>query len=52
MKRYEEELREYLTNKHSGILSQIREEKKLTDDIKGKLSEALKEFAAVFEVAE
>lgn len=50
--RYESELLEFLKNKFSGILSQIRDEKKLTDDIKSKLDEALKEFAAVFVVVE
>ena len=50
VKRYEAELKEYLMNQHSALLNQIRDEKKMTDDIKEKLNAALKEFAAIFQV--
>lgn len=50
VKRYEAELKEYLMNQHSALLNQIRDEKKMTDDIKEKLKAALKEFAAIFQV--
>ncbi len=49
VKRYEAELKEYLSNQHSALLNQIRDEKKMTDDIKEKLKAALKEFAAIFQ---
>ncbi len=50
VKRYEAELKEYLSNKHLVLLNQIRDEQKMTDEIKKKLNSVLKEFSAIFQV--
>ena len=46
--RYETELSAFMKDKHGALLAEIREKKQITDDIKGKLSAALKEFNGVF----
>ena len=46
--RYETELSAYMRDRHGALLAEIRDKKQITDDIKGKLSAALKEFNGVF----
>jgi F-type H+-transporting ATPase subunit alpha len=46
--RYEEELIEYMRSKNNSLLDKIRDEKKITDDVKTPLVAALDEFKAVF----
>jgi F-type H+-transporting ATPase subunit alpha len=46
--RYETELSAYMKDRHGALLAEIRDKKQITDDIKGKLSAALKEFNGVF----
>jgi F-type H+-transporting ATPase subunit alpha len=46
--RYETELSAYMKDRHGSLLAEIRDKKQITDDIKGKLSAALKEFNGVF----
>ena len=46
--RYETELASFMKDKHGALLAEIRDKKQITDDIKGKLSSALKEFNGIF----
>jgi len=46
--RYETELAAFMKDKHGSVLSEIREKKQITDEIKAKLSAALEEFKGVF----
>jgi F-type H+-transporting ATPase subunit alpha len=46
--RYETELAAFMKDKHGSLLSEIREKKQITDEIKAKLSAALEEFKGVF----
>tara|TARA_B100000749_G_scaffold122825_1_gene93897 strand:+ start:140282 stop:141793 length:1512 start_codon:yes stop_codon:yes gene_type:complete len=46
--RYEKELLEFLKSKHSGLLSKVRSEGKVSDDLKAEMKKALDEFKAVF----
>lgn len=48
VKRFENELIEFLQSKHKTILSAIAEKKKIDDEIKTNLVGALKEFKAIF----
>jgi F-type H+-transporting ATPase subunit alpha len=48
LQRYERELYNFLEAKHAGVLQAIREKKEITDDVKGKLDGALRDFAAIF----
>ena len=52
VKRYEKELVEFLRTKHKNVLDLVREQKKLTDDVKTALVTALDEFKAVFKPTE
>ncbi len=47
-KEFEAELIEFIKNKYNGILDKIRSEKKMNDEIKSELKDALEEFKAVF----
>ena len=48
VKRYEAELVEFLQQKHSSVLTDIREKQKLSDDVKANLVSALDEFKSIF----
>jgi F-type H+-transporting ATPase subunit alpha len=50
LQRYERELYGFLESKHPNVLSGIRDKKELTDEVKGALDTALKEFASIFTV--
>lgn len=47
--RYEEELISFVKQKYPEIISTIDSEKKISDELKTKLEDALKEFKAIFE---
>ena len=49
VKKYEKEMTEFLRQKYSHILRSIDEKKQITDDTKKDLTNALKEFSAVFQ---
>jgi len=46
--RYEHELYSFLDAKYEALLAEVREKRELTDDVKGRLEEALKAFAQIF----
>jgi F-type H+-transporting ATPase subunit alpha len=46
--RYETELSSFMKDKNGALLAEIRDKRQITDDIKGKLSSALKEFNGIF----
>jgi F-type H+-transporting ATPase subunit alpha len=46
--RYETEISSFMKDKYGALLAEIRDKKQITDDIKGKLSSALKEFNGIF----
>ena len=48
LKKYETELYRFIDTNHPDILSDLRSERELTDDIKGRLESALKEFNETF----
>ncbi|MFH1728046.1 MAG: F0F1 ATP synthase subunit alpha [Pseudomonadota bacterium] len=48
IKTYEQDLLEFLENKHKNILDEITEKKVLDDDLKKKLNSALEEFSKKF----
>ncbi len=48
LNRYEEELYNFIENNYSEIFSKLETEKKITDEIKAKLDEALNKFDEVF----
>ncbi len=48
--RFESELFEFMANKYSNVLDEIKDKKKLTDEIKSSLNKCLDEFKAIFEV--
>jgi F-type H+/Na+-transporting ATPase subunit alpha len=48
VREYEEELLKFLDNRKSQLLAALAEKKELTDEIKGELNTALKEFGAQF----
>jgi len=52
VKRYEKEVTEFLTQRHKGIIDQIKTEKAMKEDIKVRLKSALDEFKAVFRPSE
>jgi len=52
VQRFEKEFLEYMGNKYSDILDQISREKALSDPIKEKLHEIIKEFLNLFKVEE
>ena len=52
IKRYEEEVIEFLSQKYSSLMNQVREKKVLSDEIKSELNKALDEFKVVFKVTE
>ncbi len=47
-KAFEKELLEFMGNKYSSVVEKIKTEKKMTDEIKSLLKDALEEFKAVF----
>jgi F-type H+-transporting ATPase subunit alpha len=49
VKRYEKEMIEFLKQKYSSILKNIDEKKQVSDDVKKELTNALKEFGAIFQ---
>ena len=52
VRRYEEELIEFLRQKYNSLLSQIRKKKALNDEIQSELTRVLDEFKAVFKATE
>ncbi len=52
VQRFEKEFLEYMENKYSAVLDQISQEKALSDSIKEKLHEIIKEFLNLFKVEE
>ena len=46
--RYEIELTSFMKDKHGELLSEIREKKAISDDLKARLSAALEEFKGIF----
>jgi len=46
--RYEAELTGFLKDKHGPLLTEIREKKQITDELKGRLAAALEEFKGIF----
>ena len=46
--KFETELSSFMKDKHGALLVEIRDKKQITDDLKGKLSSALKEFNGIF----
>ncbi len=44
VRRFESDLLRFVENSHPGLLSDIREKKSLTDEIKGELTTVLKDF--------
>ena len=48
VRRFEEEWLRYVREEHAGILSSIREEKQLTDEVRGNLRKAVAEFKERF----
>jgi len=46
---YEKQLFEFIENKHPDILTEIRDKRELSDELKAKMTEALKEFDGVFQ---
>ena len=49
--RFETELFSFMKDKHGALLTEIREKKQITDEIKAKLSTALEEFKGMFKEA-
>lgn len=49
VKKYEKEVVTFLKQKHPQVLKSIEEKKQVSDDIKGSLVAALKEFSAIFQ---
>lgn len=47
--RYEKEFIQYMAQRHSNITSSIASEKKISDGVKEKMIEAIKEFNAIFQ---
>lgn len=52
VRRYEKELMEFLAQKHSALLDQVRNEKAISDAIKSTLKTALENFKSVFRATE
>jgi F-type H+-transporting ATPase subunit alpha len=50
LQKYERELYTFLDAKHAQVMSELRDKKELTDDLKAKLDGALKDFAKIFSV--
>lgn len=50
VKRWEKECLEFIKHKHSNVLTAIRDQQALKDEVKKPLVDALEEFKAVFEV--
>jgi F-type H+-transporting ATPase subunit alpha len=48
---YEKELYKFVETRHPGILVTLREQKKIDDELKGKIEGALKEFGEQFAAA-
>jgi F-type H+-transporting ATPase subunit alpha len=48
VQKFEEELYKFMEAKHPNILPEIKEKKKIDDDLKGKIDKALEEFKKVF----
>ena len=51
IQRFEKEFVAFLEQKHSGVLTAIQKEKKMTDGIKKDLEAALKDFGSIFETS-
>lgn len=49
--RYETEMLTFLKQKYSAVISAITTEQKISDDVKKKLDDGLKEFKSIFEVS-
>lgn len=52
VRRYEKEFMDFLAQKHTALLDQVRTEKTLSDAIKGTLKAALEDFKSIFRVSE
>ena len=48
IRRYEEEMRSFLTRAHPEVYAVIREKREMSDDVKAKLNAALTEFKGIF----
>jgi F-type H+-transporting ATPase subunit alpha len=48
VQKYERDLASFLETKHPDVLTGIRDKKEITDEVKGKIDAALKDFAKVF----
>ncbi|MBX9766516.1 MAG: F0F1 ATP synthase subunit alpha, partial [Bdellovibrionales bacterium] len=48
VKRWEKEMIQFMRQKHSAVMANLKEKKAITDDIKKPLKEALEEFRSVF----
>ena len=49
VRRYESEMLTYIETNHGDILSDIRTQKKLSDDLKARMDKALESFKASFD---
>lgn len=52
VKRYEQELVEFLRTKHKNVIELVKEHKKVNDEVKSALVAALEEFKAIFKPTE
>ncbi len=52
VQRFEKEFLEYLDNKYSDILTEIREKKVLSDELKERMRQVIEEFLKIFKVGE
>lgn len=52
VRRFEKEFLDYAETKYKSVLLEIRETKKLTDELKAKLREMIEEFLKIFKVGE
>ncbi len=52
VQRFEKEFLDYLDNKYSDILTEIREKKVLSDELKERMRSAIEEFLKIFKVGE
>jgi F-type H+-transporting ATPase subunit alpha len=52
VQRFEKEFLDYMDNKYSDILTEIREKKVLSDELKERMRSAIEEFLKIFKVGE
>ena len=46
---YEKQMLEFMESKHSGLLSEIKDKKEISDELEEKLKNALDEYKSVFQ---